>query len=158
MNLILIAAIGQNKELGYKNNLIWHLPEDLKFFKQITLGHKVVMGKKTYLSLPHKLPDRENIVITHSNIPNVTVFHSIKDFLNYYKDSEEPIFIIGGAQVYKEFIKDAKSLYLTEIEATSKADTFFPDFNKEEWIKEEIDEGNDNGIKYKHVLYKRRNV
>lgn len=159
MKLALIAAIGKNNELGKDNNLIWRLPNDLKFFKTVTTGKTVVMGRKTFMSLPKILPNRTNVVISHNNnFPKeIVLFHSIEEFLEYYKDSEEEIFIIGGALVYKQFIKYACELYLTEIDAECKdADVYFPVFNKEEWEQEVIGQNEDNGIKYKHVLYKKR--
>src|SRR5574344_868318 len=157
MNISIIAAIGINNELGKNNNLIWRLPNDLTFFKKTTLDKVVVMGANTYMSIGRPLPKRINIVITHRNIDGVEIYNSIEDFINKYKDYKEEIFIIGGASIYKEFIDLASNLYLTEVEATCKdADTYFPDFNKEEYDKEDLGDNCDDGIKYKHVLYKRR--
>jgi len=159
MNINIIAAIGKNNELGKNNDLIWKLKEDMKFFKETTMGHPVVMGRRTFESLPSILPGRENIVISTNNINNkkIKLYKSIKEFLASYKDSNKDVFIIGGASVYKSFIDIANKLYLTEIDAIEKdADVYFPMFNKAEFNKEIIKELEENSIKYKHVLYKRK--
>ena len=159
MNTNIIAAIGKNNELGKNNDLIWKFKEDMKFFKETTIGHPVVMGRRTFESLPNILPGRENIVISTGNINNdkIKLYKSIKEFLLNYKDYDNDIFIIGGATIYKAFIDIATSLYLTEIDAIEKeADVYFPMFNKEEFNKEIIKESEENTIKYRHVLYKRK--
>ena len=160
MNISIIAAIGQNNELGKNNDLIWHLPNDLKFFKNTTTGKTVVMGSNTFKSLPNVLPNRTNIVITHQNNgypSNVIIYNSIESFLNDYKNKDEEVFIIGGSSIYNQFIQKADKLYLTEILATCKdASVFFPKFNKENYEQTILGENQDNGISYKHVLYKRR--
>lgn len=160
MKISIIAAIGSNNELGRDNDLIWRLPNDLKFFKSVTTGHTVLMGKNTFWSLPKVLPNRTNIVITHSyeDFPDeVVIYNSIESFLNDYRDSDEEVFVIGGASIYKQFIDMAENLYLTEIEASCPdASVYFPDFNKEDYDKSIIGSNEDNGISYKHVLYKRR--
>ena len=162
MKLSLIAAIGQNRELGFQNNLIWHLKGDMKFFKETTINHVVVMGRKTFESLPHLLPDRKHIVLTRSNIgmPNIEVYHSIQAFLNAYENSDEEIFNIGGASMYKALLEYTDKMYLTEInvKAQSQVDAYFPYFDKDDFIQNIIDEKIDDktGITYKHVLYKRR--
>ena len=161
MNISMIAAVGKNNELGKENNLIWKLKGDMKFFKNTTMGHMVVMGRKTFESLPKILPGRKNIVISRSEIINseIEIYKSIKTFLNTYKDYEDEVFIIGGASIYKQFMDLASKLYLTEIEAADKeADVYFPDFNKEDWDKEYLSGLQGDSIKYKHVLYKRKNL
>lgn len=159
MNINIIAAIGKNNELGKNNDLIWNFKEDMKFFREITMRHPVVMGRHTFESLPSILPGRENIVISTNNINNnkIKLYKSIKEFLVSYKNYNDDIFIIGGATIYREFIDIANKLYLTEIDATEKdAYVYFPIFNKEEFDKEIIKELEENNIKYKHVLYKRK--
>lgn len=159
MNINLIAAIGKNYELGMNNDLIWKLKEDLKFFKETTMGHPVVMGRKTFESLPRVLPGRKNIVISTNEINNdkIEVYKSIRDFLIKYQNSNEDIFIIGGASIYNSFVELASNMYLTEIEAEEKnADVYFPKFNINEWNKEIISNHEQNNIKYSHVLYKRK--
>lgn len=159
MNINIIAAIGKNNELGKNNDLIWKFKEDMKFFKETTMGHPVVMGRRTFESLPNILPGRENIVISTNNINSDTIrlYKSIKDFLISYKNYNDDVFIIGGATIYREFINIASTLYLTEIDAIEKdADVYFPIFNKEEFNKEIISKQEENRIKYSHVLYKRK--
>ena len=159
MNVNIIAAIGKNNELGKNNDLIWKFKEDMKFFKETTMGHPVVMGRRTFESLPNILPGRENVVISTNNINNdkIKLYKSIKDFLVSYKNYNNDVFIIGGATIYKAFIDIATTLYLTEIDDIEKdADVYFPIFNKEEFNKEIIKELEENDIKYKHVLYKRK--
>ena len=159
MNYTIIAAVGKNKELGVDNHLIWNLPQDLKFFKEKTTGRTIIMGRKTFESLPRMLPKRHHIVLTRSSsLPEeVEVFDSVESLLEKYKDSSEEMFIIGGASLYNEFLNIANKMYLTEIEATyDKADTYFPNFNPLDWESEVIAENEDNGITYKHVLYKRK--
>ena len=159
MNISMVAAIGKNNELGKSNNLIWRLKGDLKFFKELTTGHVVVMGRKTFESLPKMLPNRHHIVISSNNNfdKDVEVFNNIDAFLEKYKDYDDEIFIIGGASIYKLFLDYANKIYLTEIDAYDEnADVYFPDFDKKLWNRECIsEEKEENNIKYRHVLYRR---
>jgi len=159
MSYTIIAAIGKNRELGKDNNLIWNLPNDLKFFKQVTSNHAIIMGRKTFESLPKMLPNRKHIVLTRSeNLPSeVEVYKELKQILERYKDSTEEIFIIGGASIYSQFLEYSDKLYLTEIDEEEKnADVFFPEFDKSNYTSELIRENEDNGIKYKHIVYRRK--
>ena len=160
MKLIIIAAVGKNGELGQDNHLIWHLPEDMKFFKDKTVGHIIVMGRKTFESLPNLLPDRKHIVISHKSISNpyVEVFSDISSFLNKYYNSDEQIFNIGGATMYKALLDYTDEIYLTEIDASSQADVYFPKFDKSKYNRQILYTKTDNetSIQYQHVLYKRR--
>lgn len=135
-NLSMIAAIGRNRELGYKNQLLCHLPIDLKHFKEITSGHTVLMGDRTWESLPKKpLPNRRNIVITLDAVsfPDCETVHSISEALELVKSSEEEAFVMGGATMYRLFLPYADKLYLTRIESEFTADVFFPEILPEEW-------------------------
>lgn len=160
MSLSLIAAIGKNNELGKNNDLIWHLPNDLKFFKETTTGKTVVMGENTFKSLPKMLPNRKHIVLSideNFNHENVEIFRSINDFLKKYKDCTDEIFIIGGASIYKQFIDLVDTMYLTEIDAEcNDASVYFPKFDKLMWNREELLKNSDNGINYVHVKYTRK--
>lgn len=160
MRLSVIAAVGKNGELGNNNKLIWKFKGDLKFFKETTLGHTIVMGRKTFESLPKILPERKHIIISHQNItiPNIEIYHTIEDFLNQYKESNEEIFNIGGASIYNALLDYASKIYLTEIEDSAEADAYFPHFDKNSFTSQIIssEEDEKTGIKYKHVLYKRR--
>ena len=161
MKISMIAAVGKNLELGKNNDLIWHLPNDLKYFKKITSGKTVIMGKNTFKSLPKVLPNRKNIILTFSDDTEdlgneVEIFHGIDEFLEAYKDTQEEVFIIGGASIYKQFLKYADTLYLTEIDDTcSTASVYFPEFDKSLYEKEIVGKNSDNGINYLHVIYRR---
>ena len=156
MSYSIIAAIGKNRELGKDNDLIWSLPNDLKFFREVTSHHTIVMGRNTFESLPRMLPNRKHIVLTsRDGLPNeVEVYKELKQILERYKDTEEEIFIIGGASIYTQFLEHSSKLYLTEIDATEEtASVYFPEFDKEQYDREVLKENEDNGISYKHVLY-----
>ncbi len=130
----LIAAIGKNNELGKKNDLVWKFPADQKFFREKTEGHAVIMGRKTFESIGRPLPKRRNIVITRDKTylrHGVDVVHSLKEALASARTplaENNEIFIIGGAEIYKQAMDIADRLYITHIEAEDKkADTFFPE-------------------------------
>ena len=154
-NLILIGAIGKNRELGKNNGLIWYIPDDLKFFKETTINHTIVMGYNTFLSLPKLLVKRKHIVLTHKDIilpDGVIKFNNKESVLEYAKNNNEDIFIIGGASVYKEFIDDSDRMILTEIDdKCDSADVYFPEFDENDWNKNIIKEGIYKELKYKHV-------
>ena len=156
----MIASVGKNMELGKNNNLIWHFKEDMKFFKETTMGHKVIMGRKTYESLPGKLPGREMIVISTKFVDgDVQLVNDINRIVDKYKNSDDEVFIIGGASIYKEFMPYANKLYLTEInDYDNEADTFFPKFNKMEWNLSVLNEKMQNDIGFKMCLYERKNM
>jgi len=160
-NLCIIAAIGKNFELGKNNQLLCHLPADLKRFKEITSGFPVIMGDKTWESLPIKpLPKRRNIVITldkNANYQPCEVVHTIDDAVALVKN-EEKAFIIGGATIYKLFIDRIDTLYLTRINANFDADVFFPNVNFNEWnlIEEVVYEKDDkNEFDMRFQVFKR---
>ena len=115
MSFSIIAAIGKNNELGKDNNLIWHLPNDLKFFKETTTGKTIIMGRRTFESLPRMLPNRHHIVLSSSeDFPEeVTVYKTLEELLEDLKDKDEEMFIIGGASIYKTFIDYCDKMYLT---------------------------------------------
>lgn len=160
MKLKMIAAIGKNNELGKNNDLIWKLKEDLLFFKEKTINKTVVMGDNTFFSLPKMLPNRKHIVLSidKTNFPEeVEVFNNIEDFYKKYNKTNEDIYIIGGGTIYKLFINEVEEIYLTEINAIDDmATVYFPKFNKENFIKEELCSHIEDEIEYKHVLYRRK--
>lgn len=159
----LIAAIGKNLELGKEGDLIWHLPNDLKFFKEQTLGTSVLMGCNTFNSLPNKLPGRKHIVLAmETDIFNKDVndVEIVNNFDAAIKKCEqisqkgETIFVIGGASVYSQFLGFADELILTEIDAECKdADVYFPAFDKSKYVRKVISSNSDNDIHYEHVIY-----
>lgn len=129
--LSIIAAIGDNRELGKNNQLLWHIPEDLKRFKALTLGHTVIMGRKTYEYLGKPLPNRTNIIITNDKeftAPGCTIAHSLDEAIQ--KSSDTETFIIGGASIYKQAIDRVDKLYLTRVSGSFDADAFFPDYSR----------------------------
>lgn len=132
VTISLIAVIGQNRALGKDNKLLWHIPEDMKRFKNLTTGHVVIMGRKTYESIGKALPNRMNIVITKDkkyHAPNCILTHSLDKAIHIAKGKENnEIFIIGGGQIYAQAISYVNKLYLTIVKDTRRADTFFPDF------------------------------
>lgn len=153
----IIAAIGKNNELGLNNDLIWHLPNDLKFFKEKTLNQNIVMGYNTFVSLGRVLPSRKHIVLSFKKVRlplEVIQFNNLEDLNNYIKDKD--VFIIGGASMYKQFIDKADRLYLTEIDNTHKADVYFPNFDKSLFDKKILGTNSDNGINYTFTLYERK--
>ena len=157
-NITIIAAVGKNYELGKDNRLIWHLPEDLKFFKEQTINKPIVMGKNTLDSLPKLLPNRLHLVLTHQNIEEndqLKVFHTKEKLLEYINNLEE-VMIIGGAKIYEEFIEYATKIILTEIDQEYDADVYSPKFNKDEWYTTELSTHIQDGVKYKHILYEKK--
>ena len=156
MKIILIAAIGKNNELGRDNKLIWHIKEDMDYFKKVTSNHNILMGKNTFLSLPKKLPNRHHIIISSSleEQNDLEIFRSVDEFLDKYSKLDEEVYVIGGAMIYKEFLPMADVMHLTEIDETFLADAFFPSFNHEEYDREVLS-SYDTPYKYKHVLYKK---
>jgi dihydrofolate reductase len=131
----IIAAIGQNRELGKNNKLLWDIPEDMEHFRSITRGHAVIMGRKTYESIGHALPGRPNIVITRDDTfttpDGCFIVHSLDEAITLGKEKEETeLFIIGGANVYEQAMNKVDKLYLTIVHASFDADTFFPDYSR----------------------------
>ena len=154
----IIAAIGKNIELGRGNDLIWHIKEDLKNFKNLTMGKYIVMGKNTYESLPKHLEGRKYIVLSSSlsEIENGLLFNDFNKLLEFIKDVDEEVMIIGGASIYKLFLPFADKLYLTEIDSEEKADVYFPDFNKEDYECNVVSTNEVDGLKYSFVIYERK--
>ena len=161
-NIVIIAAIGPNNELGKNNDLIWKIPEDMKFFRQSTINKTVVMGINTFRSLPKMLPNRKHIVLTHQTLKendDLIVFDNLEELLEYLETIETDIMIIGGAKIYEEFLPHADIMLLTEIEKQNNdilADRYFPQFDREEWNSELLGEYSDENIKYKRFKYDRK--
>ncbi|MDX1362746.1 dihydrofolate reductase [Arenibacter latericius] len=133
----MIAAAGENNALGKDNDLLWHLPDDFKYFKKRTSGHKIIMGRKTFESFPKPLPNRVHIVITRDlnykiPHPDCIVVHSLEEALKLV-EGEPLAFIIGGGEIYQLGLEYANQLELTRVHESFEADTFFPDFDENEW-------------------------
>ena len=138
MQISLIAAMGENRVIGAGNAIPWHLPADFKHFKELTTGHPVIMGRKTFESIGRPLPGRANIVITRDESyrrDGITVVSSPEAALSAAATAEgaDEVFIIGGAEIYKIFLHQANRIYLTKIESEFEGDAFFPELNAEEW-------------------------
>ncbi|MCB5223582.1 MAG: dihydrofolate reductase [Candidatus Cloacimonadaceae bacterium] len=132
--LSIIVAVDRNMLIGKNGTLPWHIPEDLRYFKQKTMGHPILMGKNTWLGLQGPLPGRLNLVLTRDKdfqAQGATVCHSVEDCLCHCDEGE--CFITGGAQVFRLFLPLISKIYLTRIEAEFEGDAYFPEFNLEEW-------------------------
>lgn len=155
----IIVAIGKNNEIGKNNKLLWHIPEDLKKFKEITLGKTVVMGRNTFKSIGKILPNRNNIVLSKNlqninNKKNLEICDDFSKIIKKYKNSVEEVFIIGGAQIYKKALElgIVEKLYISHIDfSDDEADTYFPEIDYNLWkkVKEEKYEG------WKFCIYKK---
>lgn len=135
--ITMIAAVGENNALGRDNDLLWHLPDDFKRFKQLTSGHFIIMGRKTFESFPKPLPNRTHIIITRDKYyktkhDNCIVVHAFEDALKLTQGDEHP-FIIGGGEIYKQGEKFADKLEITRVHKKFEADTFFPEVDKTIW-------------------------
>ncbi len=158
----LIAAIGKNNEIGKGNTLLWHLPADMKHFKEITSLHAVIMGRKTFESVGKPLPNRRNIVITRDanyKKEGVEIVHSLSEALNLFADQNEEIFIIGGGELYKETMPIADKLYITHIEAEDEeASVFFPEIIPIVWNEishKEYNSDEKNPFNYTFSVYEK---
>jgi dihydrofolate reductase len=137
MKISLVAAIAENFSIGKDNKLLWHLSNDLKFFKAYTMGKIIVMGRKTFESIGKRaLPGRINVVVSRDStiqVENVLVFKSLDAVLEHFKNSEE-VCIVGGAQMYHDALPKANTLVLTRVNVSPEADVFFPEVNWKNWI------------------------
>lgn len=135
-----VVAAAQNRVIGQGNRMPWHLPSDLAFFKRITMGHPIVMGRKTYESIGKPLPGRTNIVITRDpgfRAPGCVVVDSLEAAYRAAGDTDE-VFVIGGAQIYQAAMANVDRIYLTEIQASPEGDTWFPEIDRRQWIETEL--------------------
>jgi len=155
----IIVAIAQNNAIGKDNQLLWHIPADLKRFKLLTTGHTIVMGKRTFESLPSgPLSNRRSIVITDiagEKIDGCTMAYSIVEAIEKMDDEKEN-FIIGGGSVYRQFLPMANHLYLTIVQKDFEADTFFADINYAEWETIEREDHSDEELPYYYINLKRK--
>ena len=136
--ITIVVAMGKNREIGVDNQLLWHLPKDLKHFKELTSGHPIIMGRKTYESIGKPLPNRTNIVISRKNDwfeEGILIVGSIKEALKFAKKIDENVFVIGGGTIYEQTIDLADQLEITLVDATLDADTYFPKIDEKIWQK-----------------------
>ena len=160
--IIIIAAIGLNNELGKDNDLIWHLPADLKRFKKVTSGHAIIMGRNTFESIGKPLPNRRSIIITRNTSykkEGCDVVHSLEEAINLIKDQKNA-FIIGGAQIYKEAIEKqlVDQLDITKVHQNFEADVFFPTIDQSVWEEISVETflpDDKNQYTYSFISYKK---
>lgn len=156
----IIAAIGKNNELGLKGGLVFHIKEDMQFFKETTMGHPILMGLTTFKSIGRPLPGRKNYVLTHNpeGLPEgVFPVTDLDSFVHENLESDEEIFVIGGANVYNQMLPYATNLYLTEIDAAADADVFFPLFDKSLYNKTITKRGTSDDLTYAFAKYTKIN-
>ncbi|MCO6498979.1 MAG: dihydrofolate reductase [Vicingus serpentipes] len=165
----LIVAIAKNNAIGKDNDLLWHLPNDMQYFKTKTLNHHIVTGRKNYISIPKKyrpLVDRTNIVLTRQtdfNEDNCIILHSLEKAIEYAQQkNEKELFIIGGGQIYQEALskKLIDKMYITHVNHTFEADTFFPEINPQYWKKtseEKYPADDKHSYSYSFAVYEKIN-
>lgn len=159
-----IVSIDNNNGIGFKGDMLYHLPKDLKYFKEVTMAHTIIMGRKTYESIGHPLKGRINIVITRDTTYNleksddILVYNNFQDLIDKYYTSDEEVFIIGGSEIYKQFFDYCDKLYITKVfTSTKKCDSYFPEINHNIW---KLVSNNlpyyDNDYKCINYVYERR--
>jgi dihydrofolate reductase len=157
--IALVAAIARNQVIGQHGQMPWHLPADLAYFKQLTLGHSVVMGRKTFESIGKPLPNRENVIITKNmgyQKEGCLILHSMDEACAFCAGRET--FIIGGAQIYQEFFSYADRLYITFIDEVFSGDSFFPEFDEKRWrlvSKTKGEQNEQNPYDYYFLVYEK---
>lgn len=158
----IIVATANNNAIGKDNDLLWHISEDLKYFKRTTLGSPIIMGRKTWESLPFKpLPKRENIVISRNKdleIEGAKVIHSIEEAINYAKTLEN-CFIMGGGMIYTSALPFCDKLYITKVFKDFEADTFFPEIDPKIWELEsesQMQKDEPSGLEFQFLVYKKK--
>ena len=160
----IIAAVAENGAIGRKNSLLWHISEDLKYFKKVTLGHPVIMGRKTFESIGRPLPGRKNIVVSKSasfNNPAVEKAEDLDGLLkSLRRKRKEEYFVIGGASIYASAMQYAHRLYITRIYSKAEdADAFFPEIDEKTWTvleKSSVLHDEENNIDFQFIVYGRK--
>lgn len=162
-SLSIIVAIAQNGAIGKDNDLLWHLSSDLKRFKKLTTGHPVVMGRRTWDSLPKKpLPGRQNIVMTNNPdfaVEGATVVHSVNELFKTLKDCDEEVFVMGGAAIYQTLLPFTNRLYITRVYRDYGADVYFPTIDMSEFTLVNLSEpmfDEESGLDYAYEEYDRK--
>ena len=160
--LSIIVAVAKNNAIGKDNDLLCHLPEDLKRFKKMTTGHNIIMGRRTFESLGRVLPNRHHVILCNDmqmNIddPNVEILDDISK-LDKYINSDEENFVIGGATIYRLLMPYCKKMYITEMDKDFEADVYFPEISKDEWKETAREQGpkdDENDFDYEYVTYEK---
>ncbi len=157
--IYLVVAASKNGVIGGENKLLWNLPEDLKRFKKITTNQAIVMGRKTHLSIGRSLPNRLNIILTnnfnwHNPLgDNCVVCYSIEEVIERFKHRD--LYVIGGGEIYKQFLPFADKIFLTLIDKEFDGDTFFPNLNSD-WVREKIESHKNDDFDYHFIDYKKK--
>ncbi|WP_439881920.1 dihydrofolate reductase [Pontibacter sp. MBLB2868] len=157
----IVVATAENNVIGKDNQLIWHLPADLKHFKQLTMGHPILMGRKTFESIGKPLPGRTSFVITRQEdyqAEGCIVVHSVKEAIEQASQLDESVCIIGGAEIYRQALPMVDTIELTKIHHTFDGDTFFPEIKEQEWkvvAKEDHEPDEKNKYSYSYLTLKR---
>ncbi|PTN10729.1 dihydrofolate reductase [Nitrosomonas aestuarii] len=169
--LSILVAMAKNRVIGKNNGLPWHLPADLKRFKLLTMGHTIIMGRKTYESIGRPLPGRRNIIVTNQtdyNVAGATIVHSLEEALNISQPSDASgdkceQFIIGGADLYQQTLALSLRMYITEIQQVFDGDTYFPEFDQNEWFEKsrerhfsEVKTAATSQLEYHFVIWERK--
>lgn len=159
MRVVLIAAMAENRVIGVEGRLPWKLPEDLKRFKRLTMGHAIIMGRKTWDSLGRPLPGRENVVVTRQKAfaaPGATVVHSLDEALAHVRArGETEAYVIGGGELYTQALPLADRLELTLVHGTFDGDTRFPEYDAGAWREVSREEGQSEGFRFAFVTWER---
>lgn len=160
MSISFIFAMDRNRAIGVNNTLPWHLPGDLKFFKAVTMGHPILMGRKTYESIGRPLPGRRNMILTQNTVfraEGCEVIHSVDEAVQEFRDKE--LFVIGGAEIFRLFAETVDRMYITFIEHEFEADTYMSELDLSEWtlVSSEQGERNEkNPYEYYFRIYQRK--
>jgi dihydrofolate reductase len=161
MKISLIVAMASNRVIGLNGQMPWHLSADLKKFKQITLGHPILMGRKTYQAIGRPLPGRRNLIISHNpdyQVPGCEVFNNIDTAIASCIRSDE-LFVIGGAAFYAAMLPRADFIYLTEIKQPFAGDTYFPEFDYQQWQEiERLDINDDDSVDFTYRFLKLQRI
>lgn len=156
MNISIIVAIAENNVIGSNNQLIWHIPSDLKRFKSLTMGHHIIMGRKTWESIGRPLPGRQSIVVTRNinfSVDGAKVVHSLSEAIELAKSDSE-IFIVGGGELYRQALPLANKLYLTKVHKVFEGDVLFPPIDYSQWQELSSEKGKPtekDGLEYTYV-------
>ncbi len=154
--LSLIVAVARNNVIGVNNALPWHLPEDLKRFRALTTGHHIIMGRKTYESINRLLPGRTTVIVTRDvnyKVPGALIANSLQQAIELCGMDDE-VFLIGGAELYRDGLQLADKLYVTEIDAEFAGDAFFPEIDQSRWQETSREQGvSEKGLKFSYITY-----
>ncbi|MER2997072.1 dihydrofolate reductase [Pontibacter populi] len=160
--IAIVVAVSENNVIGKDNQLIWHLPADLRYFKNLTMGHPILMGRKTYESIGKPLPGRTTVIITRQHdfeAPGCIVVNSIDEAIEEAHKVDQGVYIIGGAEIYKQALAKTDTIYLTRVHHTFDGDTFFQEINEADWettSEEKHEPDEKNKYSYSFITLKRK--